>query len=92
MLYSYNMCQNNLCLIKFVLEIFFLNPNIQVTMFGANCRPPKTNILFAIVTVFVAAAMKKTSHTGFGMVAEAGKIELPLLRERETTGIYIHGF
>ena len=59
-------------------------------MFCDNCRPAKNEILwiFATITVLLPAAMKKEPNIGLGIVAEAGIIEVPPLRDRETTGIY----
>ena len=39
-----------------------------------------------IVTVLLASTMKKDPNSGFGIVAAAGRIDLPLMMERETTG------
>ena len=82
------MCLKTL-LKELVLEAFFLRLNIQVTMFRGNCGPSKMEFLliFSIGTVFLAAAMKKEPNTGLGIPAEAGRIELPSLTTRETTGI-----
>ena len=59
-------------------------------MFRGNCGPSKMEFLLIVTIgmVFLAAAMKKEHNTGLGIVAEAGRIELPPLMMRETTGIY----
>ena len=58
-------------------------------MFRGNCGPSKMEFLlmFTIGTVFLTAAMKKEHNTGLGIVAEAGRIEVPPLMTRETTGV-----
>ena len=60
-------------------------------MFRANRRSVKMETLLIITVgmVFLAETMKEEPNTYFGIVAEAGRIEVPPLWERETTGIYM---
>ena len=61
-------------------------------MFRANRRQLKLEalLMFSIGTIFLAKAMKNEPNRYVARVAEAGRIETPPLRERETTGIHLY--
>ena len=74
----------------FVLQVFRPHLNFQVTMNLDKRRSHEIVLLFIIAstTVLIAASTKKEANVDFKIVAEDGKIEEPLLRERTNSGIY----
>ena len=74
----------------FVLEVFRPDINFQVTMNVAKRISVDMAVIFimTLTSVFIAGSTKKEPNGNLRTVAEAGRIEEPLLRERINSGIY----